>query len=90
MDYIENILIAFDQLINTILLGSPDETISSRLYRNRDVGFTKHGYVLVNKLFFWQDNHCKMAYESEILRLQQSAGFRRQLESMIQGLESKN
>ena len=90
MDYIENILIAFDQLINTILLGSPDETISSRLSRNRDVGFTKYGYVFVNKLFFWQDNHCKMSYESEVLRLQQSAGFRRQLEAALKASESKN
>jgi hypothetical protein len=29
--YLVNILIAIDQLLNTILAGDPDETISSRL-----------------------------------------------------------
>lgn len=29
--YVRNILIAIDQLINTILGGDPDETISSRM-----------------------------------------------------------
>jgi hypothetical protein len=28
--YILNVLVAFDQLLNAILLGDPDETISSR------------------------------------------------------------
>ena len=32
MMYILNILIAVDQLINAILAGNPDETISSRVY----------------------------------------------------------
>ena len=31
-NYIFNVFIALDQLINAILLGDPDQTISSRLY----------------------------------------------------------
>lgn len=31
-----NILIAIDQLVNTIFGGDPDETISSRLGKNRN------------------------------------------------------
>jgi hypothetical protein len=34
--YIWNLLIAIDQLINTIFGGDPDETISSRLGKNRN------------------------------------------------------
>jgi len=32
--YIKNILISLDQLANTFLFGSPDECISTRLYKN--------------------------------------------------------
>lgn len=33
MSYIKNILIGFDQFANTLIGGSPDETISSRFGR---------------------------------------------------------
>lgn len=33
--YFWNLLIALDQLANTILLGDPDETISSRIAKNQ-------------------------------------------------------
>lgn len=43
--YIKNVLIAIDQLFNAILLGDPDETISSRLGKmfaaNRDNVFAR-------------------------------------------------
>lgn len=34
--YFRNVLVAIDQLLNAITGGDPDETISSRCYRNRD------------------------------------------------------
>ena len=34
--WVRNILIAIDQLINAILLGDPDETISSRAGKHRN------------------------------------------------------
>jgi hypothetical protein len=33
--YFRNVLVAIDQLFNAILFGDPDETISSRLGKNR-------------------------------------------------------
>ena len=61
--------IAVDQLINTFFGGWADETISSAAWRKRHDG---NGWALLRKtidmLFFWQDNHCKTAYESEIER----------------------
>jgi len=33
--YFRNLLVAIDQLINSILFGDPDETLSSRLGKNR-------------------------------------------------------
>ena len=56
--YILNILIAIDQLINAILLGDPDETLSSRAGKSNWI-WAK----VINKLFFWQDNHSKNAIE---------------------------
>ena len=69
--YITNVLIGFDQFINTIFLGFPDETISSRAWRCKDVSsFWKVMHSLINKLFFFQKDHCHKAYLSELERKQ--------------------
>jgi hypothetical protein len=66
MRYWLNLAIGFDQLINALLLGYADETLSARLYRNKDVSiywFT--AYKLVNLIFFLQKDHCYSSYLSE-------------------------
>ena len=61
--YLFNILISLDQLANTILGGSPDETISSRLERNYDDSWMEKS---VNWLFRWQGGeHCDKSLEPE-------------------------
>ncbi|WP_206064473.1 hypothetical protein [Neptunomonas sp. XY-337] len=64
-----NIIIALNQLINAALLGGyPDEAISSRSYRlDRDRG-VRWPKRIVNAIFFWQDDHCRNAYDSEMER----------------------
>ena len=62
MQYLFNQFLALDQLINTILLGHPDETLSSRLGRTID----KERYFWVKWLrifvdfIFWpiEEYHC--------------------------------
>lgn len=73
----EQFLIGVDQLLH-ITLGMIfvpteyhycDETMSSFAYRlDRDRGY-KHWHKFINHIFFWQQDHCKEAYESEIDRL---------------------
>lgn len=77
-----NLLIAIDQLINVVLNGDPDETLSSRAHRMREKGQPYWGWTAnaIDLLFFWQHQHCQQAYESEVLRLQQN-GVRRILEA---------
>ena len=62
MPYLQNILIALDQFIGSLLPGSyPFETISSRAFRE--------GWAiekLINKVFFWDENHCEESYWSGI------------------------
>lgn len=62
------ILIALDQLVNTILGGMADETLSSRAYRHWSDGSRKWPKWLIDHLFFWQTEHCRQAFESEINR----------------------
>lgn len=63
MSYIINILIAIDQLLNALLLGSPDETISSRMgkYVYRGRGFIP--CVLCKLLDLFEKDHCKNSVE---------------------------
>lgn len=68
--YVERVAIGFDQFVNTLFCGMPDETLSARAYR-LSIERGKHWALrLINAIFFWQPNHCKTSYESEILRRQ--------------------
>lgn len=64
------VLVALDQLVNTFFWGYADETISSRSHRAYVSGKRKWTRNVINVLFFWQDDHCKEAYESEMNRSQ--------------------
>lgn len=74
-DYFQ-VLIAIDQLFNTIFCGMADETLSARAYRHYRDGSRKWPYHLINALFFWQEDHCREAYESEIERSQLPPEYR--------------
>ncbi|HDR1907280.1 TPA: DNA helicase UvrD [Pasteurella multocida] len=78
--WLYHVLIAIDQLFNALMLGSADETLSSRAYRGAIL--TKNPkikwkiiYTVIEKLFFWEKEHCKTAYESEIKRRQYPSAF---------------
>lgn len=70
------VLIAFDQLVNALLGGMADETLSSRAYRHSRDGSRKWPEKVINLLFFWQKAHCKQAYESEVNRIHLPKGMR--------------
>lgn len=60
MRYGWNLLIAFDQLLNAILGGNPDETLSHRAKRARDAG-RRWGCVLCRVLDLFDRDHCDKA-----------------------------
>ena len=69
--YIINLLVAFDQFINVLFLGQPDETISSRAWRCKDVSsFWKVMRKFIDLLFFFQPQHCFKAYLAELNKKQ--------------------
>ena len=59
------LFLSLDQLVNVLLNGYADETLSCRAWR------TQHwSYRWIDKLIFWQPDHCKHGYESEQKRMQ--------------------
>ena len=68
MSYGTNVLIAIDQLANTVFKGWPDETLSSRAYRWHTEGKRSWPMRLIDTLFFWQVGHCESSYRSEAAR----------------------
>ena len=64
------ILIAIDQLINTLLGGFADETLSSRAYRLELERGHSWARKLIDGILSFDKDHCKESYESEILRRQ--------------------
>lgn len=76
--HIFQILIAVDQLINTIFLGYADETISSRMYRyeQEEKILGKIFRPIIDKIFWFQKEHCREAYLSEQLRSHLPRGLR--------------
>lgn len=72
---IKNFLISIDQLtwvIITLGAGNPDETISSAAYRYERMGYRwgRWARKTIDFIFFWEPEHCRLSYESEIYRLQ--------------------
>lgn len=63
-------LIAVDQLLNALLGGMADETLSSRAYRAEVKGriFGKIFRPLIDALFFFDKDHCFKSYLSELNR----------------------
>jgi hypothetical protein len=49
-----------------LLFGHHDQTISARCYCNRHRKGWRVVYKLVNKVFFWQDDHCRISHEQDI------------------------
>lgn len=72
--FIINIFLAYDQLINTFLLGHPDETLSSRLGRTIEKEryfWVKPTRMLVDTLFFFDVEENKKHCEKSIMPLEQ-------------------
>jgi len=71
MARVMQVLIAFDQLINACLSGWADETVSSRAFRC--AGLKRRWFWtmrVIDTIFFWQANHCFLAYVAEQQRRQ--------------------
>lgn len=69
-----NLFLAVDQLLNTLLLGHPDETLSSRLGRSRGIEryfFVKPLRITIDTIFFFDRDgdiyHC----EKSVMPLEQ-------------------
>ena len=75
MNKLKQVLIALDQLVNTMLGGWADETLSSRAYRMSRTG--KHWpRRVIDWIFFWELDHCKAAFVSERERAHLPPEFR--------------
>lgn len=61
MNYLYNVWSAFSQLLNSLVGGVPSETVSGRAYR-ADNWVKK----VINGLFFFEDDHCKTAHDSDV------------------------
>lgn len=65
--YFLNVLIAIDQLLNALLAGDPDETISSRMgkYVARGRGFIPCVLCKLLDIIFREKDHCKNSIETD-------------------------
>ena len=64
--YFHNLAVSLDQLANTILAGYPDETLSSRSWRQREKSpFWRFMVKFINCLTL-NKNHCHDAFYKEI------------------------
>lgn len=76
-------LLAIDQALNCLVwakgegFGKADEALSARAWRLRERASTWGRFQrLVDQVFFWQLEHCRVAYESEVLRRQLPREYR--------------
>lgn len=68
--YFKQVLIGVDQFCNTLFMGWADETLSSRAYRWEKNKIRSYPRKIIDKVFFWEKDHCYLSYLSEIERRQ--------------------
>ena len=68
--YLKQVLIAFDQLINALLGGWANESLSAHAWRQHLEGKRNWPYLLIDAILFFDGNHCRTSYESELERTQ--------------------
>jgi hypothetical protein len=76
MSRAREVAVAVDQLMNAIFGGYSDETISARSWRLRECRPYCYLRPVIDKLFFWQPDHCRASYEAERLRSQLPVEYR--------------
>jgi hypothetical protein len=59
--FLVNVLLSVDQFVNVLMLGDPDETISSRAGRVFPDTWWSN---LIDHIMFWQTDHCHKAVET--------------------------
>lgn len=65
----KQLLIALDQLANTLAGGFADETLSARAWRKRnDSRGWQTACTWIDRMFFWESGHCEASYRAELLR----------------------
>ena len=70
-DRLWNLVISLDQCFNCLLgSGYADETLSAHSHRTQD-----WRRYTINKIFFWQKDHCYEAYISELQRKHLPRGY---------------
>ena len=69
----KQIFISIDQFFNTVVwipgdgFGFADETLSARSWRLRE---QSRVWRVIDALFFWDRDHCRQSYQSEVDRRQ--------------------
>lgn len=71
MSILKNVLIGLNQTVNCMIrlngeYGTPDEMLSARAWRIRETHPNLH--IWINRLFFWDRDHCQQAYLAERAR----------------------
>ena len=74
LQFLYNLLILIDQALNTLLLGHPDETLSSRL--GRAIGKERYFWVVwlrvfIDNLFWFDTDGDKKHCEKSVMPLEQ-------------------
>ena len=73
MKWLLNVLIAFDQLVNALIGGAPDETLSASAWKGEQEGrvLPRLFRPIIDAIFYpVQRDHCRKAYEAELRREQ--------------------
>ena len=77
--YWKQVLIAIDQLLNAIFRGYADETLSSRAWRHYVKGDRRWPCRLIDALLWFDKDHCRTSYESEVERRQLPPSMREKI-----------
>ena len=75
--YLHRVAVGFDQFVNTMAAGNPDETISSRAQRLSDGG-NEFAKLLTHGLDLLQKSHGRKAEAGDLVRAENVEGIEKE------------
>lgn len=74
---LKRILICVDQFLNVVIFdGDSDETVSARAYREQQTPKWAWRMAMLDRMFFWEVNHCEESFKWELARRDMPPAYR--------------
>jgi hypothetical protein len=64
--YLRNVAVSCSQLLNALLGGDPDMTVSASAHVRSMLGGSDRARAVIDAVFFFEKDHCRQSFERDV------------------------